>query len=71
MKKIVNRLRKPTPPFFKQVRNIGWAMVAVGTSVMAAPVAVPLIIGKIAGYITVAGTVMGAVSQAAVAENLE
>ena len=64
-------MRKPTPPFFRKVRNAGLAMISIGTSVMAAPVAIPFVIGKLAGYITVAGTVMSAVSQAVVTDNEE
>ena len=71
MKKIVSRMQQPTPPFFKKLRNIGLALAAVGTSVIAAPVAMPLVVAKLAGYLALAGTVMSTVSQAAVAENNE
>ena len=68
MKKIVNRMRRPTPPFFKKTRNMGLMLVVLGTFVFASPVALPAIAGKIAGYITVAGIVMSAVSQVVVAD---
>lgn len=71
MKKLVKRMRKPTPPFFKQVRNIGLTFIILGTFVFAAPLSLPAVAGKIAGYITVAGVVMSAVSQAVVAGNNE
>ncbi len=71
MKKIVKRMRKPTPPFFKKTRSIGLTLIVLGTFVFATPVALPAIAGKIAGYITVAGVVMSAVSQAVVADKTE
>lgn len=42
------------------------ALAAVSAAVFASPVALPTIVTDIAGYLTVAGSVMGAVSQTAV-----
>jgi len=39
---------------------------AVGASIVAAPVALPALLIKLAGYLTVAGTVMSGVSQVSV-----
>jgi len=64
--KIKQRIKAPTPPFFKKVRNIGLAIAAIGTTVLAAPVSLPAIILKIAGYLAVAGSVAGGISQTAV-----
>lgn len=66
MKKIANRMQKPTPKFFVTLRNIGVAMVAVSAAVVESHVALPSIVTNMAGYLAVAGTVMGAVSQSAV-----
>ena len=66
MKQIVNRLQKPTPTFFKKIRNIGLALAAVSATIMASPVALPVLLVKIAGYLAVAGGVMSTVSQTAV-----
>lgn len=66
MKKVIKRMKKPTPVFFKKLRNIGLSLAAVSTSVFAVPVALPVIITKIAGYIAVAGAVAGSVSQVAI-----
>jgi len=66
MKTIVDRMKKPTPGFFKKVRNVGIAVAAIGTAVLTAPVLLPAILIKVAGYLTVAGTVIGGVSQTAV-----
>ena len=63
MKKIINRAKAPTPKFFKVLRNIGLALAAVGGTILAAPVALPVAIVSIGGYIAVAGGVISAVSQ--------
>ncbi len=66
MKKVIERATAPTPKFFKKLRNIGLALAAVATTIVAAPVALPAVIIKIAGYLAVAGSIAGAVSQTAV-----
>lgn len=66
MRKVMTRMKKPTPVFFKKVRNTGLTIAAIGASILTAPVALPLVLVKIAGYLTVAGTVASTVSQAAV-----
>ncbi len=65
---IIQRVKAPTPPFFKTLRNSGLALATLGASILAAPVALPDIVLKIAGYIAVAGSVASAVSQTAVSE---
>ena len=66
MKQIINRMQGTTPRFFQLLRNIGVSLAAVGAAVFASNVELPKIITDIAGYLTVAGSVMGAVSQTAV-----
>lgn len=61
---IAQRMKQPTPKFFKKVRNIGLALAAVSTAIFAAPVALPAVVVKIATYLAVAGGVATAVSQA-------
>jgi uncharacterized membrane protein HdeD (DUF308 family) len=68
---IVQRLKAPTPKFFRVVRNIGLVLAAVGGALLAAPVALPAAVITVAGYITVAGGVMTAVSQTAVDSEAE
>ncbi|WP_163517971.1 hypothetical protein [Gelidibacter japonicus] len=63
---IVDRYKQPTPKFFKTLRNIGIALAAVGGAVIAAPISFPAIVVTVATYLTVAGTVATAVSQAVV-----
>ena len=60
---ITQRAKQPTPKFFKKVRTIGLALAAVSTAIFAAPLALPAVIVKIAGYLAVAGGVATAVSQ--------
>jgi uncharacterized membrane protein HdeD (DUF308 family) len=59
----IKRAKAPTPKFFKVLRNIGLTLVAVGGTVLAAPIALPVIITSVAGYLAVAGGVLSAVSQ--------
>jgi ABC-type xylose transport system permease subunit len=65
---IQQRLKAPTPKFFKRVRNIGLVLAAVGGSLLTAPIALPVVIVKLAGYLAVAGGVATAISQATTEE---
>jgi len=69
--KFSERIKKPTPPFFKKLRNIGIVLAATGGAILAAPVTLPSIIVTIATYLTVAGTVASTVSQAVVSDQKE
>ena len=60
---IVERAQAPTPKFFKVLRTIGLALLAVSGSIVAAPVALPTVVVTVAGYAAVAGGVLSAVSQ--------
>ena len=60
---IIKRAKAPTPKFFKVLRNIGLALAAVGGTILAAPVALPVVVTSIGGYLAVAGGVASAVSQ--------
>ena len=60
---IIKRIQAPTPKFFKVLRTIGLVLAAVGGTILAAPVALPIAIVSIGGYIAVAGGVISAVSQ--------
>lgn len=64
--KLKERIKAPTPRFFRVLRNIGLTLAAIGGSVLAAPVALPAAIVTMAGYVVVAGGVMTAVSQSVV-----
>ncbi|TRX01390.1 hypothetical protein [Flavobacterium gawalongense] len=60
---IVERAKSPTPKFFRVLRSIGLALLAISGSVIAAPVALPVAVVTVAGYVAVAGGVISAVSQ--------
>ena len=60
---IVRRAKAPTPKFFKVLRNIGLALAAVGGTILAAPIALPVVVISIGGYLAVTGGVISAVSQ--------
>ncbi len=60
------RIAAPTPAFFKKLRVIGLTLAAVAAAIVAAPVALPTIVVTVAGYLAVAGSVIGAVSQVTV-----
>lgn len=60
---IVKRAKAPTPKFFKVLRNIGLVLAAVGGTIITAPIALPVVVGSIGGYLAVVGGVLSAVSQ--------
>ena len=64
--KIIERYKKPTPKFVRVLRNSGIALATAGGAIIAAPISIPATIITIATYMTVAGTVATAVSQAVV-----
>jgi hypothetical protein len=63
---LIERLSAPTSKFFKVIRTVGISLAAVGGAIIAAPVTLPAAIVTVAGYLTVAGSVMTAVAQATV-----
>lgn len=63
---IVERVKAPTPKWFKIVRTIGITLTAVGGAILAAPVAIPATIVTVAGYLTLGGTIATAVAQTAI-----
>ena len=68
---IVSRAQRKTPKFFQKLRTIGLSVAAIGATLLAAPVALPAIVIKVAGYLAVAGAVMSGVSQVTVKEEKE
>jgi hypothetical protein len=57
-------MKQPTPKFFRTIRNIGIILAGIGGAILTAPVTLPAIVITVAGYLTVAGTVATAISQA-------
>lgn len=60
---ILKRATARTPKFFKTLRNIGLVLAAVGGCLITSPIVLPVTVVSIAGYLTVAGSVISAVSQ--------
>ncbi|MBT1710759.1 hypothetical protein KK062_21135 [Fulvivirgaceae bacterium PWU5] len=63
---IIQRLKAPTPKFFKVLRTVGLALAAASGALLVAPIALPAAVITAAGYLAVAGSVATAVSQTAV-----
>lgn len=63
---LVERLKSPTPKWFKTIRNIGIALASVGGLILASPIALPVVLVSAAGYLVLGGSIISAVSQTAV-----
>ena len=68
---IIKRMQAPTPKFFRVLRNVGIVVATAAGTILTTPVSLPAVILTIAGYAAVAGSVMTALSQAAVVNELE
>ncbi|MGE5107576.1 MAG: hypothetical protein ACM3H8_08530 [Sphingobacteriales bacterium] len=66
MNTAVKRMNKPTPGFFKTIRNLSVVPAGVSTLIVTAPIAVSAVPIKAAGYLAVAGIAAGTVSETAV-----
>lgn len=60
---ILERIQKPTPKIFKQLRTIGLVAASIGGALIAAPIAIPTLLVQIGGYLVVAGGILSGVSQ--------
>ena len=63
---IVERVKAPTPKWFKVLRTIGITLATVSGAKLASPVALPAGIVTAAGYLLLGGTVVSAVAQTGV-----
>ena len=68
--KIVERIKAPTPKFFKILRSVGLALLAISGTIVAAPIVLPVTVVTVAGYMAVAGGVISAVSQMTVDDEI-
>lgn len=71
LKSYFKRCGKETPPFFKKLRLAGLIVAAVGTTVLAAPIALPAVVVTVAGYLATAGAIATAVSQSAIGNDAD
>lgn len=60
---VIDRAKAPTPKFFKVLRGIGLVLASVGAAVITAPISMPVVVVSVAGYLTVVGGVITAISQ--------
>ncbi|MCP9752434.1 hypothetical protein [Ferruginibacter sp. HRS2-29] len=56
------RVKAPTPKFFRKLRNIAIAVVAGAGAILVSPIALPAVVTSIASYVVLAGSVMGITS---------
>ena len=68
---VIKRVKAPTPKFFKVLRTIGLSLAAVGGSIIAAPIILPITVVTLGGYLAVVGGVLSAVSQLTTESNLK
>lgn len=61
-----DRLKLPTPRFFRKVRAIGTALGALGVVLTTTQVPLPAIVVAIGSYLVLAGSVAAAISSVAV-----
>jgi len=71
MKQIVQRIKEPTPKFFRKIRNIGLVLTGISTIISTATIALPVLMIKIAGYVAIAGGIASVISQTAVEDETE
>ncbi len=67
---IIERVKAPTPKFFRVLRSIGLALLGISGTIVAAPVLLPAAVVTAAGYVAVAGGVLSAVSQITVDDEI-
>ena len=63
---LVERVKAPTPKWFKIIRNIGIALATVGGVILASPVILPVGLVSAEGYLVLGGSIISAVSQTGV-----
>ncbi len=61
--KFIKRIKAPTPPLFKKIRNAGLAVTAISGVMLSSPIPLPQQLIKAAGYMALAGGVAAAISQ--------
>jgi hypothetical protein len=69
--KLIARIEAPVPKFFRRLRRVGLMLTAIGAALIGAPIGLPMMISEAAGYITVAGSVITAMSQLTTCEETQ
>jgi hypothetical protein len=60
---LLERIKEPTPSFWKKIQKIGITLGVIGGAIVSAPVSLPATIVSIGSYFIVAGSVSAALSQ--------
>ncbi|WP_394759501.1 hypothetical protein [Flavobacterium sp.] len=63
---LAERVLAPTPKWFKILRTIGITLASVGGVIIASPVALPVGLVSVAGYLILGGSILSVVSQTGV-----
>ena len=63
---LVERVKAPTPKWFKIIRNIGIALATAVGFILASPVILPFGLVSAAGYLILGGSIISTVSQTGV-----
>lgn len=63
---LVERTMAPTPKWFKILRTVGIALASVGGIILASPIALPVGLVAVAGYLVLGGSIISVVSQTGV-----
>lgn len=68
---VVKRWKSETPSFWKKIQRIGLVAGALGAVIIASPIALPVTIVSVGGYLTLAGSVAATLSQLTVEDKKE
>jgi ABC-type xylose transport system permease subunit len=71
MKTLKHRWSAKTPTFWKKVQKVGLVAGAIGGVLIAAPIALPVTLVTLGGYLVTAGGVAAALSQLTVEDKKE
>jgi hypothetical protein len=63
---LIERIKAPTPKWFKIIRNISIVLASIGGIIIASPVALPIGLVSVAGYLVLGGSIISVVSQTGV-----
>lgn len=68
LESVGKRCLADTPPFFRKIRTVGLVIAAVGATILASQMALPPVLVTFGEYMILGGSILTAVSQAAVSE---
>lgn len=60
---LIERIKAPTPKWFKIIRNFSITLASIGGIIIAAPVALPVGLVSVAGYLVLGGSIISVISQ--------